>query len=599
MLSQEEFKNILEFINTPIMVLRPIFNENQEIYDFSLEFLNELLKIKLHGLVKENEKYSQFRKRLYGEFPWFNFAVSAIKNKTYICESFYSKQLKMWIQVRMSPLKNNLIAISLENVSQDKEYEAELEKQNKKLAEVSKMLEKSQKDLNTQLESIKTLNNQLYFAAFHDSLTNLYNVAWLNSNLKLFFDECEKSETKLALILFDIDNLKDINDSEGHNRGDEIIRNSATIFRLFENENIIPLRFGGDEFIVIHKNLRDKEQAQFLASKILEMFNAEGIGLSGGISIFPDDTKDYDDLLKFADMAKSDVKRNGKNNTICFHSVMQEKFLKKLHLETKLSKATADKQFKLYFQPQFEIKTEKVRGFEALLRWHDDELGWISPEQFIPLAEETNLVIPIGDWVLETALKTLEEWEKKFNFNGVISVNVSPVQFKQDDFLEKFNRKVNKYKISPNHLELELTEGMLIADYDMTNTIKKLNQLKEKRIGISLDDFGTGYSSLRYLQMLPLTTLKIDKSFVKSLKNNGIEADITESIISLVQKMGLDTIAEGVEAEEQLEALKKLNCQYVQGFLTGKPMPKALCEKMLDGDKSAILTIKNYTPENG
>lgn len=598
MLSQEEFKNILEFINTPIMVLRPIFNENQEIYDFSLEFLNELLKIKLHGLVKENEKYSQFRKRLYGEFPWFNFAVSAIKNKTYICESFYSKQLKMWIQVRMSPLKNSLIAISLENISQDKEYEAELEKQNKKLAEVSKMLEKSQKDLNTQLESIKTLNNQLYFAAFHDSLTNLYNVAWLNSNLKLFFDECEKSETKLALILFDIDNLKDINDSEGHNRGDEIIRNSATIFRLFENENIIPLRFGGDEFIVIHKNLRDKEQSQFLASKILEMFNAEGIGLSGGISIFPDDTKDYDDLLKFADMAKSDVKRNGKNNTICFHSVMQEKFLKKLHLETKLSKATADKQFKLYFQPQFEIKTEKVRGFEALLRWHDDELGWISPEQFIPLAEETNLVIPIGDWVLDTALKTLEEWEKKFNFNGVISVNVSPVQFKQDDFLEKFNRKVNKYKISPNHLELELTEGMLIADYDMTNTIKKLNQLKEKRIGISLDDFGTGYSSLRYLQMLPLTTLKIDKSFVKSLKNNGIEADITESIISLVQKMGLDTIAEGVEAEEQLEALKKLNCQYVQGFLTGKPMPKALCEKMLGGDKSAILTIKNYTPEN-
>lgn len=598
MLSQEDFKNILEFINTPIMVLRPIFNENQEIYDFSMEFLNELLKIKLHGLVNENEKYSQFKKRLYGEFPWFNFAVSAIKNKTYICESFYSKQLKMWIQVRMSPLKNNLLSISLENVSQDKEYEAELEKQNKKLAEVSEMLEESQKDLNTQLESIKTLNSQLYFAAFHDSLTNLYNLAWLNSNLKLFFDECEKSETKLALILFDIDNLKDINDSEGHNRGDEIIRNSATIFRLFENENIIPLRFGGDEFIVIHKNLRDKDQAQFLASKILEMFNAEGIGLSGGISIFPDDTKDYDDLLKFADMAKSDVKRNGKNNTICFHSVMQEKFLKKLHLETKLSKATADKQFKLYFQPQFEIKTEKVRGFEALLRWYDDELGWISPEQFIPIAEETNLVIPIGDWVLDTALKTLEEWEKKFNFNGMISVNVSPVQFKQDDFLEKFNRKLNKYKISPNHLELELTEGMLIADYDMTSTIKKLNQLKEKQIGISLDDFGTGYSSLRYLQMLPLTTLKIDKSFVKSLKNNGIEADITESIISLVQKMGLDTIAEGVETEEQIEALKKLNCQYVQGFLTGKPMPKILCEKMLGGDKSAILTIKNYTPEN-
>lgn len=598
MLSQEEFKNILEFINTPIMVLRPIFDENQEICDFTLEFLNELLKIQSHELVKEGEKYSVFKKKISEEFPWFKLAVSSIKNKTYICDSFYSEQLKMWIQVRMSPLKNNLLSISLENISQDKEYEAKLERQNQKLAEVSKMLEESQKDLNTQLESIKTLNSQLYFAAFHDSLTNLYNVAWLNSNLKIFFEECEKSETKLALILFDIDNLKDINDSEGHNRGDEIIRNSATIFRLFENANIIPLRYGGDEFIVIYKNLHDREQAQFLASKMLEMFNAEGIGLSGGISVFPDDTKDYDDLLKFADMAKSDVKRNGKNNTICFHSVMQEKFLKKLHLETKLSKATADKQFKLYFQPQFEIKTEKLRGFEALLRWYDDELGWISPEQFIPLAEETNLVIPIGDWVLDTAFKTLEEWEKNFNFDGIMSVNVSPIQFKQDDFMEKFNRKLNKYKFSPEHLELEVTEGMLIADSDMSTTIKKLNQIKDRKIGISLDDFGTGYSSLRYLQMLPLTTLKIDKSFVKSLKNKGIEADITESIISLVQKMGLDTIAEGVETEEQLEALKKLNCQFVQGFLTGKPMQKSICEKVLRGDKGAILTIKNYTPEN-
>ena len=194
---------------------------------------------------------------------------------------------------------------------------------------------------------------------------------------------------------------------------------------------------------------------------------------------------------------------------------MQEKFLSKLNIETKLSRAMVEKNFQLYYQPQFYTQSEKLRGFEALLRWYDDELGWISPEQFVPLAEETHLVIPLGNWVLDTALRTLSEWEQRFDFDGIMSVNVSPIQFCQDDFIPKFLHKIDFYKITPRHLEIEITEGVLIENVE--SVIAKLNEVKNLGIGISLDDFGTGYSSLRYLQMLPLTTLKIDKSFIKNI----------------------------------------------------------------------------------
>ncbi|MBP5752057.1 MAG: EAL domain-containing protein, partial [Treponema sp.] len=325
--------------------------------------------------------------------------------------------------------------------------------------------------------------------------------------------------------------------------------------------------------------------------------NDEGIGVSGGITIFPDDSRKPSDLLKFADMAMVEVKKNGKNSIYFFQKMMEEKFLKKICIENKLTKALSEDLFMLYFQPQFDVLTGKLRGFEALLRWHDDELGWIRPDQFIPLAEETQLVIPLGEWVMETAIKTLARWEKDFNFSGIISVNVSPLQFKKDDFIYNLKDKINHHGIKVEHLEIEITEGMFIDN--MPDTVAKLNEIRSMGIGISLDDFGTGYSSLRYLQILPLTTLKIDKSFISNISEaNGVEANITESIVSLVSKMGLDTIAEGVETDSQLDMLKKFNCHNVQGFLKGKPMPVDLCERMLNGDTSAILTIKNITPES-
>ena len=218
-----------------------------------------------------------------------------------------------------------------------------------------------------------------------------------------------------------------------------------------------------------------------------------------------------------------------------------------------------------------------------MLRWYDEDTGWISPEQFIPIAEETRLVIPLGDWILERAIKTLKEWIEDFGFDGIMSVNVSPVQLKKQTFLYDLISLVKKDKIPTKNLENEITEGVFIDNKN--EVIDLLKQIRELGIGLSLDDFGTGYSSLSYLQMLPITTLKIDKSFIANITDKGgVEANITDSIISMVTKMGLDTIAEGVERREQLDILKKINCKNIQGFLKGKPMPKERCEQILGGD---------------
>lgn len=472
------------------------------------------------------------------------------------------------------------VAVSLTNVSQAKEYESALSEQNKKLEEVTSQLKSSRLNLDSQLKNIQQLNEQLLFAAYHDSLTDLYNRSWLSTMMKVQIKETTEKNEKFGILLFDIDNMKDINDSRGHNAGDELLKQVATILKLMESKTVTATRFGGDEFVLLYKNIKDRDEAIEISKKALRFLNAEGIGISGGISIFPDDSKKTEDLLKFADMAKIEAKKNGKNNVACFHSLMQEKFLSKLNIETKMSKAMASRNFQLYYQPQFDAKTKELRGFEALLRWYDSDLGWISPEQFIPLAEETHLVVPLGDWVMTTALATIKEWEMKFSFNGIMSVNVSPVQFVQEDFIEKLFKKIEKSGIDKKHLEIEITEGVLIDNVE--DTISKLNKIREQGVGLSLDDFGTGYSSLRYLQLLPLTTLKIDKSFVSNIaEKDGFEAKLTESIISLVSKMGLNTIAEGVENEEQLKMIQKFNCRTIQGFLLGKPMPKEQCEKLL------------------
>ena len=579
MLELSEYKTILDTIPAAVIIAVPV-KQDEKITDFSIVYVNECFRNLTKNFIKEGVLFSSFKEKISQDINWFDMAVETIKTKKTIEETFYSHNFSIWIQLVEKCVPGDYVAVSLTNVSQAKEYESALSEQNKKLEEVTSQLKSSRLNLDSQLKNIQQLNEQLLFAAYHDSLTDLYNRSWLSTMMKVQIKETTEKNEKFGILLFDIDNMKDINDSRGHNAGDEILKQVATILKLMESKTVTATRFGGDEFVLLYKNIKDRDEAIEISKKALRFLNAEGIGISGGISIFPDDSKKSEDLLKFADMAKIEAKKNGKNNVACFHSLMQEKFLSKLNIETKMSKAMASRNFQLYYQPQFDAKTKELRGFEALLRWYDSDLGWISPEQFIPLAEETHLVVPLGDWVMTTALATIKEWEMKFSFNGIMSVNVSPVQFVQEDFIEKLFKKIEKSGIDKKHLEIEITEGVLIDNVE--DTISKLNKIREQGVGLSLDDFGTGYSSLRYLQLLPLTTLKIDKSFVSNIAaKDGFEANLTESIISLVSKMGLNTIAEGVENEEQLKMIQKFNCRTIQGFLLGKPMPKEQCEKLL------------------
>ena len=259
--------------------------------------------------------------------------------------------------------------------------------------------------------------------------------------------------------------------------------------------------------------------------------------------------------------------------------------------KSKMPKSFENGDFELFFQPQFDIAYNKLRGFEALLRWHEPEIGSVSPDEFIPVAEETGFIKTLGTWVLEKAFTCQYSWEEKFDYDGIMSVNVSPVQLMDDDFLFVLDEAVRKTGVIPSHVEIEVTEGVLINDTEKAVAI--LEQVKAKGFRISLDDFGTGYSSLRYLQILPLTTLKIDKSFIQSItEKNGVSENITNAIISMVTKMGLDTIAEGVEKVDQLLILQELNCKTVQGFLRGKPMNQATIEDYLSGNKNALDYLK-------
>ena len=386
--------------------------------------------------------------------------------------------------------------------------------------------------------------------------------------------------------------MKNINDLKGHSQGDETLKKSAEILDIFKRSNITSYRFGDDEFMAVIPNADALDSLANITDAIFEAFDIHGISVSGGVTVYPEDSESEDDLLRFADIAVQYAKKNGKHKFEFFNPDMQRMFIQRLNMQTKITSAILSKAFYLVYQPQFDVQTGILRGFEALSRWHDEELGDVSPVVFIPVAEETGLIIPISNWVLNTAFSTLKEWQSEYGFSGVLSVNISPTHLKQESFISDITTLIEQYKLDPHSIEIEITEGIMIDN--MEDAVAKLKHLKQLGFRISLDDFGTGYSSLSYLQMLPLNTLKIDKSFINNITaQDGIQANITNSIIKMVSKMGLETIAEGVERPAQLEILKQFNCHIVQGFLRGKPMTAERCGKYLQGDRNALSIIED------
>lgn len=546
--------SILDNISAPIVVATPIKDQSGKIIDFDIIYTNEELKQAAGFIIQNKPKWSDFSMNITSDIPWFKMALDAIAGRFYDDVKYFSPSTQAWYKIDMKYLpEDKYIIITFINITSEREYYRKLK---------------------------KTL--------ITDSMTGFSNRSGFADSFSITLETARFKGFYAALLVIDIDNLQNINDSLGSAAGDKVILDVAEVLKQFQREYIQIFRYGDDEFAVIITNFESNDSLVNFIDCIYDAFRLKQISVSGGVAMFPTNTEQKDEMIRFADMAVHYAKKNGKNTFVYFEPEMHRIFIQRLTLQSKMNTALLESNFTQYYQPQFDVQTGTLRGFEALIRWNDEELGSIAPSVFIPIAEETGLIVPIGRWVLKTAITTLKTWQAKYNFRGIISVNVSPIQLLNDDFIEELEDLIFEYRIDPELLEIEITEGVMINN--MNEAIEKLRQIKAMGCRVSLDDFGTGYSSLSYLQMLPLNTLKIDKAFINDITSkDGVQATITRSIIDMVEKMGLETIAEGVENTEQLDLLNKFNCNFVQGFLRGKPMPYQLCDAYLAGDVNALL----------
>ncbi|MCJ8298995.1 MAG: EAL domain-containing protein, partial [Pseudomonadales bacterium] len=385
-------------------------------------------------------------------------------------------------------------------------------------------------------------------------------------------------QQKFALMLIDLDRFKNINDSLGHNIGDQVLQEIAK--RLAGNIRVSDIisRLSGDEFIILVNNNKSQSAAKRLANRIMRDL-AEPVHIlehdlvvtpSIGIATFPEHGNSFDALLKNADAALNHAKTQGRNNYQFFTFDMHERASERLSIERGLRLALSKQQFEIYYQAQYELGTDKLCGCEALLRWHTPELGMIPPDKFIPIAEETGLILPIGQWVLDQACRQATAWREQGLEPIPIAVNVSSYQFTKN-IVSSIQGSLAKANLEPKWLVVEITESALMHDPDFTESA--LQQLRDFGIKIALDDFGTGYSSLAYLKRFPLDKLKIDRTFITGLPQEQDDLVITRSIIDVARNLNMTTIAEGVETIEQQKLLTELGCQQMQGFLKAKPVP--------------------------
>ncbi|MDF1587764.1 MAG: EAL domain-containing protein [Gammaproteobacteria bacterium] len=428
------------------------------------------------------------------------------------------------------------------------------------------------------------MQKDLHRLAYFDPLTNLPNRRLLFDRLQQTITSSERAHQYGALIFIDLDNLKTLNDTKGHKYGDLLLQEVAQRLQHCVRKGDTVARLGGDEFVIILQGLPSEStqaavQAEAVAKKIqgnlkdvfyLEEFKYHGSACIG-IKLFSESKSSIEDLLKQADIAMYQAKHMGRNNVCFFDPIMQEKLNARTDMEHNIRRAIENNEFQLYYQVQVDSVNHPL-GAEALIRWVHSKRGMIPPLQFIPLAEETDLILDLGQWVIETACAQIKTWEQNaLTRELTISVNVSAKQFEHPDFVAQVHTAVKKHAINPAMLKLELTESMLVNNVE--HTINKMNELKVIGVRFELDDFGTGYSSLYCLKKLPLSRLKIDQSFVRDIHTDNNDQVISKTIISMAQNMNLYVIAEGVETEDQLAYLKKCGCNHFQGYLFGRPVP--------------------------
>ena len=425
----------------------------------------------------------------------------------------------------------------------------------------------------------KNAEGQIMHLANYDQLTGLPNRRLFHEQLKLILKRAETRGKKVALIFADLTNFNRINDTLGHTAGDKLLKTVADRLLKMTAPKDFVARIGGDEFSLIFENIPNAEMAALNARTMIETIlapitleNTEvNVGACVGISIFPDDGKEPDKLVNFADMALRTAAHSAPNSYFFFSQEMNEETEDRLALERDLRKGLIQKEFALFFQPQLDVRTGKINAVEALVRWFHPTRGMVSPMRFIPIAEDTGLIIPLGDWILKEALRYIKIWDEMNLPKISVAVNLSAIQFQQEDLAGSIEKILSDSGIDPERLELELTESVVMQDARKADNI--LSRLSRVGIKLAIDDFGTGYSSLSYLKRFAVDRLKIDQSFVRDMTHNYDDAEIAQAIINLGHTLGLEIVSEGVETKEQLELLKKQGCDIIQGYFISKPMP--------------------------
>ncbi len=441
--------------------------------------------------------------------------------------------------------------------------------------------------------SLQKANEELKRVVLHDALTGLPNRTLLEDRIQQAIEECRRATAHCALLFVDLDRFKAVNDSLGHFVGDELLRAVGERLRSAVRAEDTVSRLGGDEFVALLRHVRQADDASLVARKIIDLlgapFRLHGSDLrvtpSIGISVYPLHGDNAQALLANADAAMYHVKKSGRNGVQLFAPEMSTFFPERLTLENDLRRAIENGELELHYQPTVDVDSGKITGMEALLRWRHPEKGLIMPMEFIPLAEETGLIVPLGEWVLREACAQNKAWQDRGLPRLRVSVNISGVQWRKDDIVECVARALRESGLDASYLELEITESVVMQN--AAKTVGMLEQLSRMGVHLSIDDFGTGYSSLSYLKRFQVNTLKIDRAFIRDIASDHEDSAIVQAIVALAHSLQLQVVAEGVENDTQLQHLKRLGSDEYQGFFRSKPLPGEQFERFLKAEVQA------------
>ena len=455
---------------------------------------------------------------------------------------------------------------------------------------------------NEDITARKVAEKRTQFLAYYDALTGLPNRILFQDRLGKALAGACRQKCKVALLFLDLDNFKIINDSLGHSIGDLLLQEVAKRLKKWGREQDSVARLGGDEFLITLTQVKDLADVAVAAERLMDAMTAEfvvqghslSVSCSIGVSIFPEHGTDCETLIKNADAAMYCAKDGGRNNFHFFAEDMNLQAVEQLTLENSLRSALGNKELFLVYQPQVDIRTGSVTGLEALLRWQHPHFGLVPPDKFIRIAENSGLIVPIGEWVLRTACRQARKWQDDGLPRVTVAVNVSAVQFRQQGFCELIKRVLNETGLAAQRLELELTESLLLANADVTRAV--LRELKSMGLTLAIDDFGTGYSNFTSLRQFGVSKLKIDRSFISDVATNPDDSAITAAIISMAKSLRLKVIAEGVENEAQMSFLRSHQCDEIQGYYFSKPLTvDKVADKLLEGQQHPRILLPPVT----